>query len=166
MGRRKKSNLVKNMVMKKIFLFSSLLLLFSQCRDDGLSRSFGLYNNSGSPISFYMPWRHDIFYPDTILPEKNPNPHTFNERMIFSFGEGRFHENALFAMFPTDTMSIFFFDPDTLAKYDWEIIRQEYKILVRYDLSHNDLRKLNWNIYYPPTEAMKDMKMFPPFGSE
>jgi len=152
--------------MTKIFLFSSLLLLFSQCSNSDLSRSFSLYNNSDNPISYYMPWKNGIFYPDTILPENNPNPHKFNKEYHFSFGEGNFHENALFAMFPTDTMSIFFFDPDTLAKYEWETIRQEYKILVRYDLSHNDLKKLNWRIYYPPTEEMKDMKMYPSYGED
>ncbi len=163
MERKRESNLLKNTIMTKIFLFSSLLLLFSQCCNDGLARYIDLYNNSNNPISYYMPWKHGIFYPDTILPEKNPNPWTFNKGYSIHFGEGNFHENALFAMFPTDTMSVFFFAPDTLAKYDWETIRQEYKILVRYDLSHNDLKKLNWRIYYPPTEAMKDMKMYPPY---
>lgn len=148
--------------MKKIFLFSSLLLLFSQCCNDNLSRSLSFYNNSDSPICYYMPWKHGIFYPDTILPEKNPSPYQFNKEFHFSFGEGNFNENTLFAMFPTDTMSIFIFDPNTLAKYDWAIIRDKYKILIRYDLSHQDLKMLDWRIYYPPTEAMKDMKMYTP----
>lgn len=107
-----------------------------------------------------MPWKHGIFYPDTILPEMNPYPYKFDKEYHFSFGEGNFDENALFELFPTDTMSIFFFDPDTLAKYNWETIREDYKILVRYDLSHNDLKKLGWCIYYPPTEVMKGMKMY------
>jgi hypothetical protein len=148
--------------MTKIFLFSSLLLLFSQCKlgyDGG--RYMDFYNNSGKPICYSMLWEFGILYPDTILPEKNPNPYKFDKERHFSLA---YNENDLFAKFPTDTMSIFFFDPDTLAKYEWETIREEYKILVRYDLSHNDLRKLNWRIYYPPTEAMKDMKMYPPFG--
>lgn len=110
-----------------------------------------------------MPWVYDIFYPDTTLPEKNPIPHKFNKEYHFSFGEGNVHENTLFALFPTDTMSVFFFDPDTLEKYEWEIIRKDYKILVRYDLSHPDLKLLKWCIFYPPTETMKKMKMYPPY---
>jgi len=147
--------------MTKIFLFSSLLLLFSQCQlgyDGG--RYMDFYNNSDKPIYYSMPWEYGILYPDTTLPKKNPKSYKINKEWHFSLA---YNENALFAMFPTDTMSIFFFDPDTLAKYDWKIIREEYKILVRYDFSHNDLKKLNWRIDYPPTEAMQDMKMFPPY---
>ena len=149
--------------MKKIFLFSALLLLFSQCRYDNLSRYFDFYNNSGKPVCYEMPWIHNVFYPDTILPKKNPNPWQFDKRYSYHFGDLGYTEDDLFAMFPTDTLSIFFFDPDTLAKYDWETIRQEYKILVRYDFSHNDLKNLNWRIDYPPTEAMENMKMYPPY---
>ena len=42
-------------------------------------------------------------------------------------------------------------------------IRYHYVILKRYDLSKKDLQKLNWNIAYPPIEAMKDIKMYPPY---
>lgn len=153
--------------MTRLFLFSSLLLLFFQCKDDGLARYIDFYNNSDKPICCYMPWQDGVFYPDTLLPDITPTPYKpypFNKRWSVNFGSPGPNENQLFAMFPTDMMSIFFFDPDTLAKYEWATIRQEYKILVRYDLSHNDLKKLNWCIYYPPTEAMKEMKMYPPYG--
>jgi hypothetical protein len=108
-----------------------------------------------------MPWKNGIFYPDTILPELNPNPYEFNNEYHFSFGEGNFNENTLFDMFSVDTLSIFFFEPDTIAKYNWATVREDYKILVRYDLSYSDLKQLDWCIYYPPTEEMKDMKIFP-----
>jgi hypothetical protein len=152
--------------MKKFFLFSSLLLLFFQCRDDGLARYIDFYNNSGKPVCYYMPWKYGTFYPDTILPEKNPEPYKFNKEWHFNFGNPGMNENQLFATFPTDTLSVFFFDPDTLAKYEWETIRKEYKVLVRYDFSHADLKRLEWRIYYPPTEAMKDIKMYPPYKEE
>jgi hypothetical protein len=123
-------------------------------------RRMSIYNNSGKPICYEMLWKKGIFYPDTILPENNTNPHPINKEWHFSLA---YTENTLFATFPTDTMSIFFFDPDTLAKYDWQIIRSDYKILVRYDFSHNDLNMLNWCIYYPPIEEMRNMKMYPPY---
>lgn len=149
--------------MKKIFLFSNLFLLFSQCGNDGLARYIDFYNNSGNPVCFYMPWERGIYYPDTVLPEKNPEPYKFDERWSFNFGNPGMNENQLFATFPTDTLSVFFFDPDVLSTYEWEIIRREYKILVRYDFSHEDLKKLDWRIDYPPTEKMKNMKMYPPY---
>ena len=45
----------------------------------------------------------------------------------------------------------------------WETVREDYIILQRYDLSIAELEKLNWTIYYPPTEAMKDFYMYPPY---
>lgn len=149
--------------MNKVYFICILSLLFSQCCDKDLSRGFSLYNNSDSPISYYMPWENGLYYPDTILPELIPYLHKFDKEYHFSFGEGNFHENALFELFPTDTMSVFFFDPDTLAKYNWVTIKEEYNVLVRYDLSHDDLKRLGWCIYYPPTETMQDVKMYPAY---
>ena len=149
--------------MTKILLFSGFLLSLSQCTfgyDGGRYMSF--YNNSGKPVCYSMPWTRVIYYPDTTLPEKNPYPYKINKEWHSSLA---LSENAIFALFPTDTMSIFFFDPDTLAKYDWSIIREEYKILVRYDLSHDNLRELKWCVCYPPTEAMQNMKMYPPYAT-
>lgn len=68
-----------------------------------------------------------------------------------------------FLILPKDTMSVYFFNYDTLQHYSWETIRREYKILQRYDLSIEDLHLLDDNIVYPPSEAMKNMKMYPPY---
>jgi hypothetical protein len=144
--------------MKNVLILSLLLIVFVNCRYD--STYFDLYNNSGKPICYYMSLESGFFYPDTTLPKKDPNPYKFNKEWGFS------REGDIFANFPTDTLSIFFFDPDTLTTYDWETIRDEYKILVRYDLSHNDLNRLDWKITYPPTETMKDMKMYPLYREE
>ena len=73
---------------------------------------------------------------------------------------------------PKDTLSFFFFHADTLEKYPLEILQRDYKILRRYDLSSQDVIKLKRKyknvpeIPYPPDERMKDMKMWPPYGSE
>jgi len=100
-----------------------------------------------------------------LLADKRVDLQQFDKISFYRFGERSIHENMIFALLPTDTMSIFFFDPDTLAKYDWSIIREEYKILVRYDLSHDNLRELKWCVCYPPTEAMQNMKMYPPYAT-
>jgi len=39
-------------------------------------------------------------------------------------------------------------------------------ILRRYDLTQEDLQLLNWEVSYPPDERMKNMRMYPPYGSE
>jgi hypothetical protein len=69
---------------------------------------------------------------------------------------------------PLDTFSLFLFDTDTLARYSLDEIKSGYKILQRYDLSSGDIKKLLDNseiviIPYPPTETMKNMKMYPPY---
>jgi len=58
---------------------------------------------------------------------------------------------------------IFIFDGTVIGNTDWEIVEKDYLVLQRYDLSLQNLRELNWKVYYPPTEAMKDMKMWPPY---
>ncbi|NLL27401.1 MAG: hypothetical protein GX259_01250 [Bacteroidales bacterium] len=55
----------------------------------------------------------------------------------------------VFKKLPKDTLSIFIFDSDTLAKYSWDRIRSDYNILKRYDLSLKDLETQNWTISYP-----------------
>jgi hypothetical protein len=61
---------------------------------------------------------------------------------------------------------IFIFDGTTMDNTDWEVVKKDYLILQRYDLSLQDFQKLNWKIYYPPTPAMKDIKMWPPYQDE
>ena len=60
-------------------------------------------------------------------------------------------------------MSVFIFDSEILENIEWKEIRDNYMILKRYDLSLEDLQKLDFTLYYPPTEEMKDIKMYPPY---
>jgi hypothetical protein len=66
-------------------------------------------------------------------------------------------------LFPVDTIKIFVFDAQVLETTPWATVTQNYMILQRYDLSLADLQRLNWTLTYPPSEAMKDMKMYPPY---
>ncbi|MEO1022414.1 MAG: hypothetical protein AAFW89_07705, partial [Bacteroidota bacterium] len=62
---------------------------------------------------------------------------------------------------PSDTLSLFVFHVDTLAKYDWEGILKQYNILMRYDLSLEDLERLDFTVTYPPDKSMKGVQMYP-----
>jgi len=44
-----------------------------------------------------------------------------------------------------------------------DTIRKYVPILQRYQLTLTELQQLNWTITYPPTEAMKNIKMYPPY---
>ena len=53
----------------------------------------------------------------------------------------------------------FIYDEEVLRNNDWKEVRNNM-YLQRYELSLQDLRKLNFTIPYPPTPEMKDMKMW------
>ena len=64
----------------------------------------------------------------------------------------------------SDTLFLFIFDANVIENTPWEVVARDYLVLRRYDLTLEDLRRLNWQVTYPPTEAMRDVRMFPPFG--
>ena len=64
---------------------------------------------------------------------------------------------------PGDTLSIYLFHVDTLAKYSIDEIREDYKVLQRYDLSLEDLEHLDYKLSYPPDAKMSGVKMYPPY---
>jgi hypothetical protein len=67
------------------------------------------------------------------------------------------------SILPSDTLMIYVFDAEIIENIPWSTIANGYMILKRYDLSLEDLAKLNWTITYPPTEEMKNIKMYPPY---
>jgi len=66
----------------------------------------------------------------------------------------------------SDTVYVYVFDAAVVDNTPWEIVAEDYLVLKRYDLSLEDLQRLDWQITYPPTEAMKDVKQYPPYVSE
>ena len=59
-------------------------------------------------------------------------------------------------------MSITLVDSNHNSTSRWKV--EDYSdVLVRYDLKREDMERLHWRISYPPTEAMKDVHMFPPY---
>ena len=71
-----------------------------------------------------------------------------------------------FNLLPRDTLSIYIFHTDTLNKYPWNIVKEKYMVLKRYDLSLSDLKQLDFKVSYPPSSAMSKMKMYPPYKEE
>lgn len=118
-------------------------------------------NDLGKSVFFFetgLP--EDSQYPDTLLPAVKPDLAEIksNERFrIYS----RTKWEDVFSSLRSDTLSVYFFDSDTLNKYDWSKIREGYKVLKRYDLSLQDLERLNYLVTYPPTNEMKGIKMYP-----
>lgn len=135
--------------------------------------------------AYYPP--NTATYPDTTLPKKyfyapseedyyggvNLDSTELHNPLLFIVEPGEmsyescFDGNpleSLFASLPYDTLSVFVFHADTVHKYSWDEIRDDYNILVRYDLSKEDVKSFeNYTIPFPPTESMRNMKMWPPY---
>ena len=160
--------------MKKTLIIITFISNLYGCEDVPKSRySLYLVNNAKHSISFDYSlgaynWK---CYPDTLLPATD-------QHLIKNIKPGSSHSSdsrskweKIISDLPKDTMSVFIFHTDTLNKYAWEEVRKKYIILRRYDLSLEDLIGL-YNKYgipeipYPPTEAMKNIKMYPPYVSE
>jgi hypothetical protein len=52
---------------------------------------------------------------------------------------------------------------DTLVIFISNSVNYSESIIQQYSVTLQNLKHLNWILYYPPTEAMKDMKMYPPY---
>ena len=70
-----------------------------------------------------------------------------------------------------------FFSLDTVKKYGWEDVLKKNRVYQRYDLCYDDVApiqasmegydyNLDWELWFsvPPTDCMKDVKMWPPYG--
>jgi hypothetical protein len=137
--------------------------------------SLQIKNNSNFNICcyFYLVWEggdKGVIYPDTLI--------SFYESELIYINAGEIFRTSRpvksiidwVSSLAKDTLSIYVFNQDILNAHSWEKIQREYKILLRYDLSIEDIRLL-YNehdvpeIPYPPDEQMKNMKMYPPYGT-
>lgn len=151
--------------MKRFFsILLFILVLFGGCCLPGhdycpKSRiSFGVYNYSDADIVTLL-LSGTLMYPDTLLPEMSDKWKWYSiETMQREYKEFYKEEKQ-------DTLCLFIFSLDTIAKYGWDKVREDYNILARYDLCvvPSELRKLGFKVSYPPTEAMKDVKMYPSY---
>jgi hypothetical protein len=169
---------VKIMTVIRIRLAVLLFLaihLITGCREkEGINchRSISFKNNTDKELVVMM----DYLYPDTIKGIAATGGYILNADWrvqpgeignkdalhIRSCWEARFEGSLM----PSDTIMIFVFATQVLESMPFPDVYENYLILKRYDLSLQDLQNLDWQISYPPTEEMKDMKMYPPYNNE
>jgi hypothetical protein len=93
--------------------------------------------------------RYGLFsYPDTLLPTSKPSllsvsPNDYNNLRSMIKWEEIIKEQ------PENKLSIYFFNADTIDKYEWPEIKTGYKVMKRFDLSLEDFQGMNWTITYP-----------------
>jgi hypothetical protein len=144
--------------MKKHIIYPIIvvatLLLYLSCRIESEDCHFSIKiaNNSDNDIYVYA----YTGYPDTFTIKYDNNP--VNDDMYwvdsnsYNYKALRMRdcwEDMVEDFSEEGVVMVFVFDADTLEKYTWEYITENYKILKRYDLSLQDLKDRNWRITYP-----------------
>jgi hypothetical protein len=166
-----------------IIISIALLVSASKCEFTMETPTYNWFieNKSNHDINFFLALGiHSLEYifteyPDTILPNQYISKDSIDIYKIISGTKQLIYisinkkwEDCIKEL-SADTLSVYIFHTDTLQKYTWEEVRQDYKILRRYDLSSDDITSLRIKngapvITYPPDDRMKNMKMYPPYG--
>lgn len=144
----------------KVFLSKTFIVIFvfflnSCClfeNPDRRHQIINIKNNSEIDIAFYPYSFLPIggCYPDTLLPKANIGRYCSKiEPKHCEAWSPDLTAKDIRDSYIKDTLIFFLFSVDTLNKYSWKEIREDYKILKRYDLSISDLDSMNWTIIYP-----------------
>lgn len=178
--------------MKKILEIISCMWVviflssFSGCGDSEYEYDDYFYatNNSSQPVVCYMalgiPEIAPTAYPDTMLPpfcyipdRKVEYTHylVLSETPLFVLlgskesyiNKFRFKEIESLGI-GVDTVSVFFINADTLLMKGYNYVRDNYRILIRYDVSMDEFRRDPQIFHFPPSEDIKDVKMYPSYN--
>ena len=157
--------------MKKaiIILLLAWVCLASYCtkprkENDNCHTAIRFSNNTSKalyimdyPLAHYFPDPFDI----TNLPRGyKVNSGEQNNRKM------RVHDECLeiYIKNSMGTVFVYVFDAEIIENTEWKVVKRDYLVLKRYDVSLKDLQQLDWTITYPPDERMKDIKQWPPYG--
>jgi hypothetical protein len=138
--------------MKKEILIITFLFLLTGCLDKIMESkdSIEVINKSNKDIQVTAgcsKYRMNS-YPDTILSTSNPSLLIVRSN-DYNYLDHSKEWSKVISELPSDTLSVYIFDSDTINAYEWSEIAAGYKILKRYDLSVQDLDSMNWTITYP-----------------
>ncbi|MBF4472947.1 hypothetical protein [Flavobacterium sp. HJJ] len=136
--------------MKKIISLLIILasILFScESVKDTVYR-IDIENQSTHTIQYYISRPEEEFvYPNTSLPTVKKVSREIKPS-ITNYDDSGSNWEVVYKKLPSDKMSLFIFDSDTLKKYNWENVRLNYRVLKRYDLTLKDLEDMNWTVTY------------------
>jgi len=137
-----------------------LFVLLTACPSEDYKNIVVFANDSEYNITVYIgvvPYSMGgSLYPDTLLPKVKCGIN-YDAKQEKGYSYNFEYQN-------NDTLCFFIWNTDMVSKYEWDDFRDSYNILCRYDLSKQDIETLQFRISYPPTERMKNVKMYPPYG--
>lgn len=154
---------MKNMNYLIIIMLFPLLPL-SSCEKGITEKKYAVIinNNANHKIRYYVASHgSEHIYSDTLMPSQGA---TLGEILPSESGyrDSSVPWEEVFKHLPSDTLSVFVFNSDTLAKYPWDTVRSQYLILQRYDLSLKDLQNRNFEIEYPYDVGRGILKVWKP----
>lgn len=173
---------ISNMKRTAFLLIS--ILLVSSCDHIFWFRYMDLEvnNESEDTICTYLALGFDIWptcYPDTFLPEDKLNE--YGQRVSQIIARNSILPNEYLIIEPRpdmvegdwkpfarkhlshDTLSIFYISKDTLDHYGYDDVRMNNRILLRVDMSSNEVKQFHYCFYYPPRPAMRHLHMSPSY---
>lgn len=164
-----------------IFLYCWILLLVHACYPkDSENCHYRMYFKNESLIDVYVQggWGDTVPKdPSTYGRSKteelslhtvksNSNEFIFHTDRSRGCIEGTFKDKETYpnSAYDYDTFNVKIMDASMVHNTSWDTIVKHYMLLKRYDLSLEDLQKLDWTLTYPPTEAMRNIRQWPPYG--
>ncbi len=122
----------------------------SSCPDKDEESDYFLtiINNSEKDLLFQI----DKLYPDTTLWMNSPfSDININSFTIKAGSETKvgFWEDEFQEMDSNEKFRLFIFDKQIIESTLWELVANEYIILIRYEFNFEDLINNNWEIIYP-----------------
>lgn len=156
-----------------ILVVLSFVFMANACNreDENHHRTIEIINNSEKAIYTYL----GLFYPDTLFEAgripSSSEPSIYkvvpHERNRSALNMARIYWETIFkdgSQIPSDTLMIYIYDAELWESKTFNHIYNT--VIQRYDVSLQDLQWLNWKISYPPSEEMKNIKMYPPYNRE
>lgn len=130
--------------MKRIFINIFVLIYLTSCLPVDKRYPIWIKNNTNNGIYFFV-----NNYIDTLLPQTDKYVILINANDKISIDSNQPWEEVFSAEYPKDTLQIFYFNVDSINKYDWNTIRNEYMVMDRRVYSKTYLLNNNWTIIYP-----------------
>ena len=156
--------------MKQLLFSSILFLTLVVCPScDPMLAELYLTNNAEHAISTYVAdgWCSGFSYPTTTLPSKsNLNEYCLTESILGNaciFAKDIWNKKDFLNSTQQGILSIYIFDQRIVDAEGWDSVLANNEYIVRYDLTQRDLDALHFQLFYPPSESMRDIQMFPPY---
>jgi len=130
------------------FFLVGIIFVSNTCsnkNDKDCHTSITIFNNSDKAIYFHI----SPAYSDTLILDFNPTEANKDFKIEkFSSKKDIFRSCIEGKFYNSSEIRYFIYDAQILDSTPWDTIVNNYMILKRFDLSLEDLQKMNWTISY------------------